>query len=518
WDYDLFRVLPRVLAARDGVAAERALVEWIDGLGAVAPCDPCAAPPAEGPIRPRLEWLDDPGFAGPDLRDRLRRIHANRLAAPDHAYVGLGATVSNPDFGDEAAYPGAAAPDEGFRLLALYRFWNIIEYWFPYRDLLEENWDHVLREFVPRILEARSGDEYLLELIALSARIHDTHANLHASLHVLPPRGDCSLPVALRPVGDRFVVAHPADSSAAAEGALKRGDIVLAIDGRPVDSLFIAWAPLYAASNEAARRRDVARFLGRGECDSVRLTIERTGRRLEVTARRGPSKTPGGAALAIHDHRGAAFRRLSQDLAYLTLSGAKADEMPDHVRRAAGAKCLVIDIRNYPSEFVVFALGRWLVGGETPFVRFTVCDPANPGAFVWRVEPLRLTPAESRFEGRVAILVDEVTQSQAEYHAMAFRTAPGAVVVGSTTAGADGNVSPIPLPGGARGMISGLGVYYPDRRPTQRIGILPDLRVLPTVEGIREGRDEVLEAAVRHVLGREMSREERRALAPDAVR
>jgi C-terminal processing protease CtpA/Prc len=103
----------------------------------------------------------------------------------------------------------------------------------------------------------------------------------------------------------------------------------------------------------------------------------------------------------------------------------------------------------------------------------------------------------------VVILVDEVTQSQAEYTAMAFRVAPDAIVVGSTTAGADGNVSRIPLPGNVNSMISGIGVFYPDGTPTQRIGIIPDLVVHPTVEGIREGRDEVLEAGVSHALGRD---------------
>jgi len=43
------------------------------------------------------------------------------------------------------------------------------------------------------------------------------------------------------------------------------------------------------------------------------------------------------------------------------------------------------------------------------------------------------------------ILVDERTQSQAEYTTMALRTAPGAIVMGSQTAGADGNVSLIPF-------------------------------------------------------------------------
>jgi C-terminal processing protease CtpA/Prc len=99
------------------------------------------------------------------------------------------------------------------------------------------------------------------------------------------------------------------------------------------------------------------------------------------------------------------------------------------------------------------------------------------------------------------ILVDEVSQSQAQYTTMAFSSAPNAKVVGSTTAGADGNVSPIPLPGGLRSMISGIGVFYPDKKPTQRIGIIADVEARPTIQGIRTGRDEVLEAALRLILG-----------------
>jgi len=64
-------------------------------------------------------------------------------------------------------------------------------------------------------------------------------------------------------------------------------------------------------------------------------------------------------------------------------------------------------------------------------------------------------------------------------------------------------VSRIPLPGNLEGMISGIGVFYPDGTPTQRVGIVPDLTVRPTIEGIRAGRDEVLEAGVSHALGRD---------------
>ena len=45
------------------------------------------------------------------------------------------------------------------------------------------------------------------------------------------------------------------------------------------------------------------------------------------------------------------------------------------------------------------------------------------------------------YKGKVCVLVNEETQSQAEFTTMAFRKAPKALVMGSQTAGADGNVS-----------------------------------------------------------------------------
>jgi C-terminal processing protease CtpA/Prc len=101
------------------------------------------------------------------------------------------------------------------------------------------------------------------------------------------------------------------------------------------------------------------------------------------------------------------------------------------------------------------------------------------------------------------VLVDERTQSMGEYLTMCVQAVPGSVVVGSQTAGADGNIAWISLPGDAEApighgyiKISGLGVFYPDGAPTQRIGVRIDHRVAPTIEGVKAGRDEVLEKAL----------------------
>ena len=160
------------------------------------------------------------------------------------------------------------------------------------------------------------------------------------------------------------------------------------------------------------------------------------------------------------------------------------------------AKGLIIDLRCYPSEFIVFSLGEYLMPDSISFVKFSNTSLNTPGLFTYTKA---LTVGKSNkeyFKGKVIILVNEITQSQAEYTTMALRVAPNATVVGSTTAGADGNVSQFTLPGGINTMISGIGVYYPDGKETQQIGIIPDIMIKPTIKGIKQDRDELLEKAI----------------------
>ena len=134
------------------------------------------------------------------------------------------------------------------------------------------------------------------------------------------------------------------------------------------------------------------------------------------------------------------------------------------------------------------------------FAQITIADLSNPGAFRWLGRgPGQRAPPTARPDLKIVILVDELTQSNVEYAAMAFRSAPGVLLVGNTTAGADGNVSQILLPGDLSVQFTGIGIFYPDGRPTQRIGLVPDVQVTPTVAGIAAGRDEVLEEALRQL-------------------
>jgi C-terminal processing protease CtpA/Prc len=189
------------------------------------------------------------------------------------------------------------------------------------------------------------------------------------------------------------------------------------------------------------------------------------------------------------------FKLLDGNVGYVTLANIKEEDIPKIKESFKNIKGIIIDIRNYPSTFVPFALGSYFVSKPTPFVKFTQGNIDNPGEFTF-TKSLEIPSDKNHYQGKLVVLVNENSQSQAEYTAMAFRAGENATIIGSTTAGADGNVSTIFLPGGLSTMISGIGVYYPNGKETQRIGIVPDITVKPTIEGIKKGKDEVIEKAI----------------------
>ena len=96
------------------------------------------------------------------------------------------------------------------------------------------------------------------------------------------------------------------------------------------------------------------------------------------------------------------------------------------------------------------------------FVKYSNTGIENPGLFTFTDVFKVGKPNKDYYKGKIVIVINEMTQSQAEYTTMAFRVAPRAIVIGSTTAGADGDVSFLYLPGGIKTAISGIGIYYPD--------------------------------------------------------
>jgi C-terminal processing protease CtpA/Prc len=137
------------------------------------------------------------------------------------------------------------------------------------------------------------------------------------------------------------------------------------------------------------------------------------------------------------------------------------------------------------------------VSGSTPFAKQTQGNSDQPGAFTFKPVYKISNTGGNAYRGKLLVLINEITFSNGEYAAMAYRAGGNTTIIGSTTAGAVGKNPQIVLPGGLTTTITAFATHYPDGTETQRVGIIPDIWAEPTIEGIRDGRDELLEMAIK---------------------
>jgi C-terminal processing protease CtpA/Prc len=496
WDYELFRFLPGYSKVQNKSERERLILDWINSLGRVEKCPGCEATRQDVFLKPDLEWVDN---QGEELKNALLNIYANRSQGK-HYYIGMVANIGNPEFKNENPYSGNSYPDDGFRLLALYRYWNMINYFFPYRHLMDEDWSEKLKEYIPVFIKAKDELEYEMSVVRIIGDIRDTHANIWEGADKMEAwKGIYYPPVHLRFVENELVVSDYYNDELKEEVGLNIGDLIKSINDIPVSQVVAEKSEYYPASNVPTRLRDIAQDILRSNSKEIKIDFVSGDSNVQSKLLK---LYPKDSLRIYRWYRGSndkSYRMLDNNIGYVTLQNIKNEDVPLIREEFKDAKGIVIDIRNYPSAFVPFSLGSFFVASSAPFVKFTGGSIDNPGEFNFS-DNLEIPGQGNTYKGKLVVLVNELTQSQAEYTSMAFRAGDNTTIVGSTTAGADGNVSSIMLPGGLATMISGIGVYYPDGKETQRVGIVPDIEVKPTIEGIRKGRDEPLEKAIEVIL------------------
>lgn len=492
WDYELFRFLPNYLQSRSDAERNNHLIEWIASLGDLKKCSDCKPTSKNAVIRPDHKWIENQDN---QLKEKLRYVYNNRSQGK-HYYIGMAPGVGNPKFKNEQAYYLMPFPDDGYRLLSLYRFWNMIHYFFPYKHLTENDWNDVLAEYIPVFLNAEDELEYELAAIKLIGEVRDTHANLWEGAGKTNEwKGLNYPPVHLRFIENKLVVTDFYNEEHRGKVGLEIGDIITKINDRPVAEIVKEKAQYYPASNHPTMLRDISTDLLRSNSNEIEILVESENSTAITKSLKLYPKDSLGTYRWYRDDDFKSFKMLDNNIGYVTLQTIKEEDIPEITKQFKNTKGIIIDIRNYPSTFVPFSLGSYFVSSLTPFVKFTTGNINNPGEFMFG-EELKIPSKGDTYKGKLVVLVNELTQSQAEYTSMAFRAGNNTTIIGSTTAGADGNVSMIYLPGGMRTMISGIGVYYPNGKETQRVGIVPDIEVHPTVEGIRKGKDELLEKAI----------------------
>jgi C-terminal processing protease CtpA/Prc len=401
----------------------------------------------------------------------------------------------------DKTYPQMQAPPLEYRLLALVRFWNVIEHFYPYKALLDRPWEDVLREFIPRFEQAEGADAYARAVMEMSAQIHDSHVGVRGPPAVMAIRGEAGVGLRVQILEGKPVVVELLHPDGAAEG-VRVGEVIEEIDGEPLLARAERLEKYAAASLPLGRRmRAIAYALSgpEGRPAMLKLSSGRTATLRRMLKYAPPSRPP--------------FRLLEGNVGYADLTRLEKTEVDAMFERLGSTRALILDMRGYPKGTAWDIAPRINVKGATHaawFARNELSGALNAEeehssfTFQQRIP----TTDKPLYRGRVVMLIDEFAISQSEHSGLFFEAATNLTYVGSPTAGANGDVTFLTLPGGIEVSFTGHDVRHADGRRLQRIGLQPDVPVRPTLAGIRAGRDEVLERAMA-LLGEERARRAR---------
>lgn len=320
-----------------------------------------------------------------------------------------------------------------------------------------------------------------------------------------------TIPLRFAKLGGKTIVVETMADSLSKEGLpIPVGTEILKIEDKGIDEFEREWLGRISASSPNAAYRNLYSYLippmplcGRRDSE-VQLLIQRPddGSPVKVVMKRNTPKNSW-----LKKDQKPAFRYVRDGILYIDLSQVSgSDDWGSCLRELTNAQSAVLDLRKRPKWGSVkellspFYSGVHFMGWEevpiveAPTRNDTVLQKSWKKNDYWFVNENKTV-----WNKPLVILIDEHSQSGTEGLALLFRLAGGGVCIGSQTASTTGAITYIHIPNFGYCSFTGCRVKYPDGKLFYANGVSPDIVVRPTIEGIRTGRDEVLETAVKYL-------------------
>ncbi len=401
-------------------------------------------------------------------------------------------------------YSDKEFPSREFRLLAAFRIWAIIAYLFPYKDLMDRDWDLVLEEIIDEFEAASDSVEYYLAIAKMIGHLDDSHANVVCDARY-EYFGETAPPVRCRIIEGKPVITFIANEKAATKAGIKIGDIVVSIDGQKAEERMKMMTPYFAASTPQARNNQLAwNFLNGPDKSTATLEIEEASGSLKSVKVKRSFKCLG--VVDSPTKRGTdAVRILRGNFGYADLTRLDFKLVDDMFEQLKETRAIIFDMRGYPLNSGGFIAARLTEHDQVPAAVNSIPLVVKPHVQddFYGHDPSYLSATSSvqksskwTYKSKTVLLIDERAISQAEQVGMFLKAANGTTFIGSPTNGANGTVTEFSVPGDIIISITGEKYFFPDGTQLQRVGLQPDVFVQPTIAGIRSGRDEVLERAI----------------------
>jgi hypothetical protein len=440
-----------------------------------------------------IDWMSDTSVFSKNTIVKLRNISANGVHF-DNKYISANQWVKNPIFDNDTSFNNTILPNKNVRLLSLFRYWNIINYYYPYKYLTDIPWNDVLNQYIPVFINASDTLSYHLAVCKLTAMINDNHGYTNSNI-IMNFLGNRFLPVQFKSIEGKTIITEVYSDSLAHINNLQLGDIIVKIDGVTVEAIRDSLSLYFSGSNQTEIQHTISYYLSRSSNKAIKLTIHRNETFFTTISETYCRGILSNARLKNKLHN--PVKKINENITYVDLSKLTYENVDSIFYNILDSKVLILDIRKN-CKFILHNISSILF--PKMFVFYSVTTPLyeNPGLFCYSVGDMTGPEYENSnsYKGNIAIIINEETQSIGEFTTMSLMTHNNVKSFGSTTAGADGNVSVIYLPGNIKTYISSIGIYWPDGKLTQRIGISPDIIVSPTIESIKSKKDDALQKAI----------------------
>ncbi len=387
------------------------------------------------------------------------------------------------------APPGTTADasdprDRSVHLAGVIDEWEIVKTFSPYLDTTAMPWDDVLPAMLGEAANDADGSAYAVTLGHEIHALRDGHGNVVRPVY--PPRFAPDATVTR--LGDAIVV----DRAGAATG-LQPGDVVTALDGRPVNAVWDEIAARASGTSQWIAYLAARQLLSSDQAVPIAITVRRGASESTVSVARAPVQP------APSEHRPANGAELRPGVIYVDLTTATRTEVDALRPRLVSAKGIVFDMRGYPaSSQPDQSVFPYLTHETLQSARWNVPVITHPDVVDSWITDGRwsLAPKEPYIGAKRAFVTDGRAISYAESIMGIVEAYHLGAIVGEPTAGTNGNVNVVTLPAGYGFVFTGMKVLKHDGSRHHLVGILPTVPVHRTIAGITAGRDELLDAAV----------------------
>jgi len=495
WDSLIRENSTLVAAASDNIQYNTYVMNMLDYLGQISLQQATIPPPADSNLNLQLDWIGQSNFAQPvqDFLDTFKSRAGTNAALTCRVRINDGSQPGYNSFlyfsGDVPNFtPNFTQLKD--RLAFAFNYWNAFNYFGPYRNLTDVPWDTTLMHTIDDMIAASNGESYMLAMLKMQSRIDDAHGFFYSAAHN-NYFGRSTVGIQFRWYEQKIVV-YKIHSN---QPGLTIGDELVKIDGEPVADIADRYRSFLAASNESSFYRDL--------CTQLSIARYNTNKVLQLKNSAGQLYTlPVSYNMTLADwsdwrytpQSGPSWSTACNGYGYVDMGKLLTVECEQMYQELKTKPGIIFDCRNYPNGTLP-ELAKYFFPEPVISTRYFRPDMTAPGLFTINDDGQNLGywNNPNPYTGQLYFIVDQETQSQAEYTVQYLSKAANAEVIGTQTAGADGSTSYLLYPGQNYMYFTSLGWYYEDWYQCQRNGIKINTTVTPTIQGLREGRDEMLE-------------------------